>query len=391
MGHKVQRPRIALIASSFHPHSGGVEQHVRQVAGELTRSGHVVVVWTVDRGEHLGEQRVDGVPVHYLPCPLPARRLAAVIGLLAAAPRAIAAWWRAYRSFRPDVLHVQCFGPNGVYALILHRLSGTPLVVTSHGETFADDFGAYDESALLRASLGRALARATVVTAPSRFVLDDLRQRFGLDRGNVVPNGVHRDESAAQGEDELPALSGPVVLTVGRVERVKGFDLLLDAVARLDLPDLQVVIGGDGAELENLREQTHRLGLAGRVHLPGYLSPAGVAAAMGAADVVVVPSRYEAFGIVALEAWRAGTPVIGSVHGGMGEFVTDGVDGLIVDPTDVTALAGALQRVLGDDQFATRLAGAGRERVGDYSWEAVAQSYLGLYPPVGQRSRSSPR
>lgn len=379
MTSRQRRPRVALVASSFHPHTGGVEQHVRQVAGELQRSGTDVVVWTVDRGDRLGEQHVDGIRVRYLPTPLPARSAAVLIRLLIAAPQTLRAWWRAYRDFRPDVLHVQCFGPNGIYALALHRLTGTPLVVTSHGETFADDHGAFDRSALLRGALRRAISRATAVTAPSHFVLEDLRTRFGLVEGDIVPNGVHLDDPAGRPAGMSP---GRVVFAVGRLERMKGFDLLLDAVAELDDPTVQVVIAGDGAESDSLRDQAGRLGLSDRVQMPGRLSGEEVDAAMRSADVVVVPSRREAFGIVALEAWRAGTPVIGTCHGGMAEFITDGQDGLIIDPTSAPDLAAAIRRVLNDPEGAEAMTRLGTERVRAYSWARVADQYVGIYQGI---------
>lgn len=383
-----RRPRVALVASSFHPHTGGVEQHVRQVAVELARSGTDVVVWTVDRGEHLGEQEVDGIPIRYLPTPLPARSAAALVNLLVAEPRTVRAWWRAYRDFRPDVLHVHCFGPNGIYALALHRLTGTPLVVTSHGETFADDHGAFDRSALLRAALRRAVTTAAAVTVPSRVVLEDLRARFGLTGGEVVPNGVPLDAPVGEPPVMPP---GRVVFAVGRLERMKGFDLLLEAVAELEDPTVQVVIGGDGAESNSLREQAARLGLSDRVHLPGRLSGGEVAATMSAADVVVIPSRREAFGIVALEAWRAGTPVIGTSRGGMAEFMTDGQDGLIIDPEKRAELAAAIRRVLDEPEAADAMARNGAERVPSYSWTTVADRYASIYRTIASRSAAGGR
>ena len=185
--------RVALVSSSYFPHPGGVEQHVRSVAGELRARGHDVVVWTVDRGEGLGVQVIDGVEVRYLPTPLPARSLRAVLRFLLALPAAARAWWRAYRDFAPSVLHVQCFGPNGLYAVLLADLTRTPLVVTSHGETFADDHRVFDQSALIRTGMRRALRSADVVTGCSQVVLDDLRDRFGFEGGRVIPNGVDLD------------------------------------------------------------------------------------------------------------------------------------------------------------------------------------------------------
>ena len=93
---------------------------MRRVAGELAALDDTEVeVWTVDRGEHLGERELDGIRVRYLPTPLPARNARSMLGMLKDAPPAWRAWARARREFRPELLHVHCFGPNGVYALAL--------------------------------------------------------------------------------------------------------------------------------------------------------------------------------------------------------------------------------------------------------------------------------
>lgn len=379
-----RRHRVALIASSFHPHTGGVEEHVRHLARVLADRGHTVAVWTVDRGEHLGTREVDGVEVRYLPTPLPARSLRSLMAYAAGLPRAVTAWWRAYRSLRPDVLNVQCFGPNGLYGLALGRLTGTPLVVSSHGETFADDHDAFGESALLRWGLRKSLSRAEGVTGCSTIVLDDLRTGYGLSDGTVVPNAIDVDEVA---EPYLPSwwpLAGPVVLALGRVEHNKGFDLLLRAFAHATaddrLPDgASLVVGGEGSALDDLRSLAHELSVADRVLLPGRLGRAEVAGAVSQAGVLVVPSRVEAFGIVALEAWRGRCPLVMTSRGGAKDFVTDGVDGLVVDPEDTAALSSAVVQVLTDPDLGRRLAQAGAERVRDFTWDRVAGSYEDLY------------
>ncbi|WP_069387819.1 glycosyltransferase family 4 protein [Cellulosimicrobium cellulans] len=386
--------RVALVASSYHPHTGGVESHVRHVARVLAARGRAVEVWTVDRGERLGTRRVDGVLVRYLPCPQPSSRPGDVARFGLAAPGAALAWGRAHAAFRPDVLHVQCFGPNGAYALALRTLTRTPLVVSSHGETFADDFAVFEHSRLLAAALRRSVDVATAVTGCSRVVTDDL-VRFGAAGAVVVPNGVELDGQSAVSAAPEPVARRradgglPVVLAVGRIEHVKGFDLLVDAFAASALRDrARLVVVGDGAEAASLRRRVAAHGLEDRVELPGRLEPAEVAARMAAADVVVVPSRADAAPLVVLEGWRSGRPVVATVRGGPPEIVTDDVDGVLVDPQDTPALAGAVLGLLDDPERADRIGAAGRRRVEDFTWERVVDRYEELYAAVG---RPTPR
>ncbi len=380
--------RVALVASSFHPHTGGVEEHVRHVARLLSARGHDVEVWTVDRGEHLGTAVVDGVTVRYLPAPLPARTLRALVRAAVTIPGAWLAWQRAFRRLRPDVLHVQCFGPNGVYGTALKSRRRVPLVVSSHGETFADARGIFDRSALSQAALRRALSVAEAVTGCSTFVLDDLRTRFGLVGGQVVPNGIDAEDDLVS---ELPPLWPSadgirVVVAYGRVEHNKGFDLLLRAVARMG-PDVHVVVGGDGTARPELEALAAGLGIADRAHFPGRLSRAQVLGAVSAADVLVVPSRVEAFGIVALEAWRGGAPLVMTSHGGAADFVTDGHDGLVVDPEDTAALTAAIDRVLTDPGLAQRLVEAASVSVRGFTWDRVVDDYEAIYDQVVRPTR----
>lgn len=368
------KPTVALIASSFFPHIGGVEQHTAQVARELLARGHAVEVWTVDRGESLGVRTVDGVRVRYLPCPLPNSSPRGLLRFAVDMPGALLRWVRSYRSLRPDVLHVQCFGPNGVYGQLLGRLTRTPVIISSHGETLADDHNVFEQSFVLRTALQHAVQGPGIVTACAPGVATDLQERFGASTVNVVPNGVRLDRPASR----RPRRDRREVVAAGRLEANKGFDLLIRAVPLLST-ETTVTIVGDGSRRHELARLATQLGVADRVDFVGALSPDTVIDAMAQADVVVVPSRKEAFGLVVLEAWAAGTPVVATSIAGPADFVTDRQDGLLVDPRDPDALAAAITELLVDDTLWLTLAEGGSQTVQSYTWGAVADQYLRLY------------
>ena len=386
--------RVALISSSYDPYPGGVEEHTRNVARELRARGHAVEVWTVDRGEQLGTRTVDGITVHYLPTPLPSASLRGVLSFARAAVPAWSAWRRVLRGFRPDVLHVQCFGPNGVYAWALQRTTGIPLVLSSHGETFMDENDVFNHSRLLSGTLVRALRSADAVTGCSGMVLDDLRERFRLSGGVVVPNGVDLDEPARVGvgpDAEGITADGPVVLAIGRAVRVKGFDLLLRAFAKANRPaGTSLVIGGDGPELPGLKILADELGVGGSVSFTGRLDRTQVVRTMAAADLIVVPSRIEAFGIVILEAWRSGTALLATDCGGPRDLIRDGHNGRLIDPQDETRFAAVLTELLADATQRQRLADEGLRSVQNFSWEHTARAYEDVYSALAAHEGSEP-
>jgi len=382
--------RIALATSSYAPYIGGVEEHVRNVARVLRARGHDVVVWTVSRDGAFAVREIDGIAVWELPTPLPDRSIRGAARFAVNVPRAMLLWWRAVRSFRPHLIHVHCFGPNGSYVRRLSKATRIPFVLSAHGETLADDVSVFTASRLAASDLRRGLSEAVAVTGCSRVAVDDLVARFGLDsaKGTVVFNGIELDELIGV----LPAgVGGRYIAAVGRIQRLKGFDLLLEAFARAGLPpDIRLVVGGGGAGLAELRVQAQRLGIDDRVVLPGWLDRPTVGALRRGALIGVVPSRSEPFGIAALEVWRAGSALIATTRGGPPEFVRDGIDGVLVDPEDVGALARAIGALVAEPQTVARLAEAGRKRVRSFTWENTVDAYERVYRGILTRDSASP-
>ena len=388
--------RVALLPSAYPPSLGGVEELTRHLALTLLDAGDEVEVWTGlpdDRRPETVEVR-DGIVVRRLPLPLPATNWSSMLRAATTGPRTLFSLRNAADAFRPDVLHVQCFGPNGAYATALARLTRLPLVITLQGETMMDDTDIFEVSTVLRASLRSGIRRAAAVTACSAFTLADAEDRFGLARGRglVIPNGVDLGAGGA-GDDSpagtpfLPVPGDPgrrYLLALGRVVDKKGFDLLLAAFAAMapERRTADLVIAGSGPALDGLERMAGELGVGGQVHFVGRLSRDDVASAMAGATAFVMPSRLEPLGIVVLEAWRAGVAVVATNRGGAPEFVDDGETGVLVDPFDTPAFAATLADLLADDGRRLAIGRAGHERVRAYSWPAVTEQYRRLYATV---------
>jgi glycogen synthase len=384
--------RVALLPSAYRPTLGGVQELTYNLAAALVQGGDDVEVWTQGSSDtaEITIEILDGITVRRFPFPLPSGDFRSWAPFVSKGLRTIRGLHGAVRQFKPDILHVQCFGPNGLYATAISHLSRVPLVVTLQGETVMDDQDIFDHSSTLRFALRAGFRRAAVVTACSAFTLADSESRFGLQRGRgrVIFNGVESDpqpdpddRAVSDAVRRLGNLPDGYVLGLGRAVDKKGFDLLIRAFALVAdrHPAVVLAIGGDGPALDSLRQLVEQLGIQERVKLLGRLSRPDVAEAMAHAKVFVMPSRLEPFGIVVLEGWRAGRPVIASARGGPPEYVTDSKDGLLVDPFDTSDLAKALNRLLSDATLRKSLGEAGHYRVREFSWEEIASAYRRHY------------
>ncbi|GAA2982114.1 glycogen(starch) synthase [Microbacterium terrae] len=372
--------RIALAASSYLPRLGGVEEHVFHLSRRLRARGNDVVVWSVDQGDDVPADD-DGHRLRYLPTPMPSRSVGGLVRWMRELPGARSAWRSALADDAPDVVVIQCFGPNGRWAHATAKHAGIPLVYANHGETFMDAHDAFASSRLLRRSLAAAMRDAAAVTSCSAYAAADL-DRFGEHRpAAIVANGIDLGAEA----QELPAPVPPrYIAGVGRLVENKGFDVLIDAFAeaRSTLDGIDLVIAGDGPERGRLEMRAIEREIATRVHFTGALTRTQVRTVLDGALAQVVPSRVEAFGIVILEGWRSGIPVLATRRGGPAEFMTDGVDGLLFDPGDATELAELLTRVAVDAELRGALVSHGRHSVLRYTWDHVAAAYEDVLRPV---------
>jgi glycogen(starch) synthase len=207
------------------------------------------------------------------------------------------------------------------------------------------------------------------------------------DKVDVVPNGVDRhtwtaDPVAAQEARARLAPDGPLVVFTGRLEWEKGVHTLVEAMPRLRRrhPGLRLVVAGRGTHRDALVEQARRLRVSRSVAFTGWLEEEDLRAVVAAADVAVVPSVYEPFGLVALETAALGTPLVVAGTGGLAEVVRDHESGLVVPPLDAAALADAVTELLCDEVLAHRVARTAREVVvRDHDWSALAARTVEVY------------
>jgi D-inositol-3-phosphate glycosyltransferase len=257
----------------------------------------------------------------------------------------------------------------------------------------------------IRAEVEAVLAhKADRLVAGSTAEERDLRSYYATDPDKVcvVPLGVDMDDYGPRpslGVRERLGLRGRrVVLYAGRLERLKGADTLIEAVAALaarpGFSDVQtLLVGADsgdgerqaehpGGERGRLQSLARSLGVSDRVTFLGAVSHAELADLYAVADVCVVPSRTETFGLVALEAQASGLPVVASAVGGLLDIVDDGVTGYLVSGRDADDFASRVARVLSDDALRRRMGEVARERAAQFTWARSVDRLQSLYDCV---------
>ncbi|HSP92190.1 MAG TPA: glycosyltransferase family 4 protein, partial [Vicinamibacterales bacterium] len=320
-----------------------------------------------------------------------------------AAPLALAASYLAVRRVAAEVgatlLHGHWIIPSGAVVTAARR--ELPTVVSLHGS----DVYVAERHAFARAAAQAALRRLDWLTACS----DDLRDRMialGADptRAVTIPYGVdprrfRPDEALrTEGRRAMGAAPGDLVLfTAGRFVRKKGFEYLIDAVARLAprWPALRLVIGGGGDLEAELRARAAERGVSGRVGFPGVLAQDAVAACLAGADLAVVPSVRDDAGNVdglpntVMEALASGTALVATRIGGIPSVVEHGRTGWLVAERDAGALEAALDRLLADPHARAAIGSAARADVlRRRTWPMVAEAFEQVYDRAADRAES---
>lgn len=369
---------------------GGLGRHVAELAPALAAAGHEVRVLTRGNQARAQREQFGAVTVHR----------AAVDGLdIDLGSESVLAWSQAFEhsltragldlldGWRPEVIHAHDW-LVAQSAVTLRRFARLPLVVTMHASEHGRQQGWLGEP-VPRAihSVERWLCgQADQVIACSAYMAGQLTELFGLppERLQVIGNGV----GALPGPASATRWPGdPLIAFAGRLVHEKGLQELIKALPllRCQFPGLRLVVAGTGSELAEQRDRAERYQVAELISWPGFLDQAELAGLLGAARVVVVPSVYEPFGLVALEAQLAGTPVAVADTGGLRELVEPGVTGSRFASQDPAALAAAVAGLLTDPDGARAMAATARQQaLSRFSWPAVASRTGSVY----QQARS---
>lgn len=388
--------------------AGGMNVYVRDLAIHIGRAGVAVDIFT--RRSAPDRPRIqnlaEGVRIINLDAGLAGPADKDELYALLPAFAEECALFALTEGLRYDVVHAH-YWLSGVVAQLLMPFWEAPTVLMFHttAEMKNAVLGESDQESDLRRQTERdLLEQADSVIAANPDERADLVWRQGADEEKVctIPPGVDLELFRPLDWHESRARLGwslkeRIVIFVGRIDPIKGIDTLVDALPLLREPDVHVVlIGGDLDEhgtpigpLADVRERVTALRMARRVRFLGSQPQELLPLFYSAADVVAVPSRYESFGLVAVEAMATGTPVVASAVGGLTFTVNNGVSGYLVPYGDPVALARALDKLLEDDDLRE---GMGLQAAIDaqrFSWPVVAEQVLHVYSRLAEGHRAN--
>lgn len=402
-----QKPAIALISVHGDPaieigkeEAGGQNVYVRQVGEALAQQG-----WQVDMFTRRSEADQAEIVEHLPNC----RTIRLTAGAHDFIPRQeifnhCSEFVEEFLKFQSQqgreykLIHTN-YWLSGWVGLELKKKIGVPMIHTYHSLGAVKYKAVQTIPLIANTRLGvekDCLEKADCVVATSPQEKEHMRSLVST-KGNikVIPCGTDIKRFGSvdpqQARETLGIeLDAQVVFYVGRFDPRKGIETLVRAIGQSQLRasnKLQLIIGGgsrkgksDGKERERIEGIIDELGLRSLTTLPGRISDDTLPFYFAAADVCVVPSHYEPFGLVAIEAMASGTPVVASDVGGLQYTVVPEETGLLAPPRDVTAFSQAIDRLLMNPQWRKSLGQKARTRVeSKFSWEGVAEQLSGLY------------
>jgi glycogen(starch) synthase len=385
-------PRILILSWEYPPLiEGGLARHVRKLSEQLV--AHGVEVHVLSRGDEsmAPEEEVDGVWVHRVREPRRPRDLGEFVTWVEHMNAdMLAAGVELGDRFEFDLVH----GHDWLVAVAgdhLARRFRCPLVVTIHATEYGRHQGWVDKhpQSYIHGVERWMANRADRVITCSHYMRGHVADVYGLeeDRVTVIPNGI--DPLDLQPVDDLERLrarfAAPderLIVLVGRLVYEKGFQLALEALPGLveRLGDVRFLVAGSGTHEQQLRDQASQLGLDAHGTFLGWIGDDVLHSLYRIADLCVVPSLYEPFGLVALEAMASGCPCIVADTGGLREIVPeDERVGLRFNGGDAEHLETMVERLLTDDRLRERLVAEASEHVLRFDWADVARQTATVY------------
>jgi len=374
-----------MVSPYFYPVIGGIETYVLELSRELISRGHEVFVFTSNKtmnGEYNLFPRYEekeGIKIfRFKVCPF---------------TRGVEFWFSFIEKLleiNPDIIHGHKIGfsMNDVCAYLC-KMKKIPSVATTHGVPYISDV---HKEPFLRDVYLKSIPRRTVkffdrIIALSIIELPWLcRSGFPAERIHIISGGVSRrifeEKINPEKFKEKYGIESEMILYLGRLAEKKGIDHLIRAAPILleEFSHLKIVIAGpDCRMLWKLKRLAHELKVEKNTIFTGPLSEEDKYAAIASSEALILPSSFEAQGLVLLEAQALGTPVIATRQGGIPYFIKDNENGVLIEYGKPIQIAEAAKKILKDKSLARRLGETGKSIAKEFTWDRIAEKILSVY------------
>jgi len=360
--------KILYWTELFFPHIGGIEVFGDQFLKALLRSGYRVQVVTSHSGARLPDtSEIGRVRIYRFPFQKALaqrdineiKQISAKVILLK-------------KHIRPDIIHINTIQPSLFFFYHTRSSYPVPFILTLH----QPPVGPPGNSSLLH----NTISSADWITAVSHNLLSKARHYApGIEsKSSVIPNGLECPHT----KPSPLSFKNPTLLCMGRLIKDKGFDLAVDALKNIlkYFPGANLIIAGDGPERKYLEKKALNLDLSNAVRFTGWVPPEEVPDLMNKAAIVVVPSRWEPFCLVALQAAQMGRPVVASKTGGIPETVLDKKTGLLFKKESRKDLEEKILFLVQNPSVSLKMGKTARKRAEeDFNMERVVKQYDSLY------------
>ncbi|MHC1585585.1 MAG: glycosyltransferase family 4 protein [Candidatus Syntropharchaeia archaeon] len=377
--------KILMLSWEYPPYKvGGIAEHVYELSRVLSKRGDEVHVVTL--GYPPFDER-EGVLLYRIPID-PSKP--EFIARMNEEMEKIGSY--IIESVDIDIVHAHDWMVAGA-AIKLASKYGKPLVSTMHSTEFGRSQGIKEEYQARIHEVEKGLVKSSdLVIVCSESMKKEVQDLFDVENISVIPNGVDISKfdfsvNKKAVKERFCGSDGKMILFVGRLVYQKGVNVLIGAMPEVlsKKEKVMLLIVGEGPMRKQLEKDAAYLGIPDSVVFTGYLNDRDVRSLLKSADVTVVPSLYEPFGIVALEAMAAKTPVIVSNVGGLAEVVGEG-EGIRVPPDSSERLACAILKILSDKEEDKRrreeMVERAFKKVLSLNWKAISESIIDAYRKI---------
>ena len=369
--------KICMITPTFLPRIGGAEIGIYELSRRLLELGHEVVVITLKFDDVKNRENVDGIDVY---------RFSSLLKFPASIPLSVIHFYKILKRVKPDIVNMYYTLPTGIGGTIVCKILHIPTVLSLIGQDIYDPI--HPIRGIYHPSMKWIMNNVKRITCISSFVMQ-IAIELGAPpfKTEVVPFGVdvqmfNPQTSGKCIREKYGLADGPIVLAVQRLSPRKAVEYLIRAVPHVleKIPETTFLIVDGGQRLRRLKDLAEELKVKDRIVFVGSAPRCTLPKYYAAADIFVLHSRFEALGLVLLEAMSSGKPVVTTGVGGTPDIVEHGKTGFLVEPKNPTELANAITSILKDRRLGKKMGDEARTKIAKYfSWKSVTHKMLETY------------